>query len=84
MRVEGDGGHGASSLRRSDDSEAASESENAHGRQARAAGRDRRSSVGELLHEANVKAAEEQAHKTPAKPGSLAALSDNLGSILGW
>ena len=46
--------------------------------------RDRRSPVGELLHEANVKAAEEQTKKKPVKKGSLTALSNNLGSILGW
>lgn len=42
------------------------------------------SSVGELLHEANEKAAEAQTKKVPVKKGSLAALSDNLGSIIGW
>lgn len=40
--------------------------------------------VGELLHQANVKAAKEQTKPKPVKKGSLAALSDNLGSIIGW
>ena len=87
MRVEGGGGHGGSSPRGSaDEADIASgrETVHAHGSQASASGRDRRSSVGELLHEANVKAAEKQVRKTPAKPGSLAALSNNLGGILGW
>ena len=42
------------------------------------------STVGELLHEANVKAAQVQTKPKPVKKGSLAALSDNLGSVLGW
>lgn len=42
------------------------------------------STVGELLHEANVKAAQDQTKPKPVKKGSLAALSDNLGSVLGW
>jgi len=42
------------------------------------------STVGELLHEANVKAAQEHSMPKPVKKGSLAALSDNLGSVLGW
>lgn len=41
-----------------------------------------RSSIGELLHEANIKAAKDQTK--PVKKGPLGALNDKLGSVFGW
>lgn len=95
MSIEGAGEHGehgeegGRGPRRKDVRAADSESDVRGKRSARQRGvredaRDRRSPVGELLHEANVKAAEEQTKKKPVKKGSLTALSNNLGSILGW
>ena len=85
MRIEGGGTRGSRRRRREERSTADSTGD-AEGessvRQDR--GRDHRSPAGQLLHEANVRAAEDQTLKQPVKAGSLALLSNNLGSILGW
>jgi len=44
--------------------------------------REHRSSMGELLHEANIKAVKDQTK--PVDKGPLGALNDNLGSVFGW